>query len=56
MKTLELSHQREEKEWMKEEAGYALNKGEITTREYEKRILHIILWYEDIVEEILNDN
>lgn len=53
---LELTYQRDEKEWMKEEAGYALNKGEITSREYEKRILRIILGYEEIVEEILAYN
>lgn len=39
---LELSYQRDEKEQLKEEATYSLNKGEITPREYEKLILKII--------------
>lgn len=57
MKTtqLELSYQRDEKERLKEEATYALNKGEITPREYEKLILKIIADHKDIVQEILSD-
>ena len=57
MKTtqLELSHQRDEKERMKEEATYSLNKGEITPRQYEKLILEIISGHKDIISKILKD-
>lgn len=58
MKTtqLELSYQRDEKERLKEEATYALNKGELSTREYEKVILQIINGHKNIVQKILSDN
>lgn len=52
---LELSYQRDEKKRMKEEATYALNKGELSAREYEKLILKIIDGHKDIVQEILSD-
>lgn len=52
---LELSYQRDEKERLKEEATYAMNKGEISPREYEKLILKIIADHKDIVQDILSD-
>lgn len=58
MKTtqLELSYQRDEKERMKEEAGYALDKGELTKIEYNKLMSSIIEEYKNIVQDILSDN
>ena len=53
---LELSYQRDEKERLKEEATYSLNKGELSPREYEREILQIINGHKDIVQEILADN
>ena len=53
---LELSYQRDEKERLKEEATYALNKGELSPREYERVILQIINGHKDIVQEILAYN
>lgn len=48
----EQDYQFSEKNRMKWEAEYSLNKGELTTREYENRILNIIEWYNDITRQI----
>jgi hypothetical protein len=57
MKTvkLELLYQKNEKERMKEEATYAMNKWEITPKEYEKLIFEIISGHKDIISKILKD-
>ena len=52
---MEMKYQRDEKERLKNEATYSMNKWEIWVLEYEKKILFIISEYNKIIQIILNN-